>query len=327
MTTPSHIEADPQWLPHRIDLPGRRMQFLRIAREDIGAKEFLADRTPAAPQDDAWLPLDDVMAMRPDTGPLHFIFHTAFCRSTLLVRALDAGDISVGLSEPGIFAGLASGGEAVRPLVKPVLDLLSRPMAPGATTFVKPTNHANMLAPALMAARPDAKAVVMTNALPKFLGSVARRGLMGRRWGRQLYLETMGYAGMDLGMDAREQFSMTDMQAAGLAWFFAQRWFAMQMAGGAGSRFRVLDGDRFNENRCETLRAIAHFAKVDGLADRAESIAHGPLFAEHAKLGGAFAEQEEPSATAPEEAEQVGQWIGMIAARAGLDVPLAQTLF
>jgi hypothetical protein len=301
-----------------------------IPREELAKSTFLADRKPQTPEDEAWLPLDDVLAMQPETGKLHFVFHTAFCRSTLLVRALDMPGVSAGLSEPGIIAALVNAGEEGKALVKPVLDLLSRPQGPGEAVFLKPTNHANMLIPDMLGARRDAKAVLLTCGLAPFLRSVLRRGLLGRRWGRQLYLEMMSYAGMDLGLDAREQFSMTDMQAAGLAWLLAQRWFKALLGGGGGDRLRVLDGDCFNAERARTLEAIADLAGLDLPRGRAEEVAGGPLFGEHAKLGGEFPSNEDDKAPAPileEEIAQVGQWIGMIAEQARLQVPLKQTLF
>ncbi len=327
------IEADPAWLPHRIDAAARRVEFLRIPRAELSAPGFLAARKPAAASDRAVLAFDAVARMEPRTGPVHFIFHTAFCRSTLLVRALDIPGVSVGLSEPGIIVSLVNAGEAGAPLARPLLDLLSRPHAEGEMVFVKPTNHANRLMPALLAARPDAKAVLMTNALAPFLAAVVRKGLMGRRWGRQLFLELQSYAGMDFGMDGRENFAMTDLQAAGLAWFLNQRWFAMHLSGGDGPRLRVLDGDRFDAERARTLRAIVDLAGAKLPRDRAEAAANSPLFATHAKLGGDFAGQQAEAASrtdnpvTEEEIAQVGQWIGMIAQQARLEVPVKQTLF
>lgn len=327
------IEADPAWLPHRIDVATRQVEFLRITRAELSAPAFLADRKPAAASERALLTFDVVARMQPRTGPVHFIFHTAFCRSTLLVRALDIPGVAVGLSEPGIIASLVNAGKAGTALVRPILDLLSRPHAEDETVFVKPTNHANRLMPALLAARPDAKAVLMTGGLAPFLAAVVRRGLMGRRWGRQLLLEMQSYAGMDFGMDARESFAMTDLQAAGLAWFLNQRWFAMHLAGGEGPRLRVLDGERFDAERARTLRAIADLAGAKLSRERAEVAANGPLFASHAKLGGDFASQlaeitsRADSPVIEEEITQVGEWIGMIAQQAHLEAPVKQTLF
>lgn len=305
------------------------MQFVRVERAALSQPPFLADVQPAGADGEAWLSFAEVESLRPEAGPLHFIFHTAFCRSTLLVRALEFEGLSAGLAEPGIIAQLAGAGEAAQTLVKPVCDLLSRPWSAGEAVFVKPTNHANMLIPALLAARPDAKAVLMTNALAPFLESVAKRGLMGRRWGRQLYIEMMAYAGMDFGMDAREQFKMSDLQAASLGWFLSQRYFAGLLAGPFGKRMRVLDGDRFDLQRADTLEAVFDLTGVTAEVAQVTAMLEGPRFHNHAKLGGAFTQGEGKGTPAivTQEIEQMAQWIGMIAQQAGLAVPLRQTLF
>ena len=172
----------------------------------------------------------------------------------------------------------------------------------------------------------------MSNDLQVFLRSVARKGLMGRNWGRKLFLELQSYAGMDFGMDPRETFAMTDMQAAGLAWLLNQRFFALhlggQVPGVAPDRLRTLDGDRFDTVREDTLAAaFGHFgiAPTDGLAAK---LAAGPVFSQHAKLGGDFA-ADDAGGVDPrlvEEIAQVGQWTGLIAQQAGLKLPLPQTL-
>lgn len=328
MTDASKLASDPEWLPHRIDPAAGTLQFLRIPRGELSAPQFLADRTPANPAEEAFLPLESLPALQPETGPLHFLFHTAFCRSTLLVRALDIPGVATGLSEPGILVSLVNMGEAGTPLVKPMLDLLARRHAGGeGAVVVKPTNHANRLIPALLDAHPEARAVLMTNPLPGFLAAVVRKGMMGRRWGRQLYLEVIGYAGMDLGMDAREQFAMTDLQAAGLAWFLNQRYFAL-LLDRYPDRLRTLDGDVFNARRAETLVALAQLFDLPLAAAQAAGIAEGAVFASHAKRGGNFAATEAAdmaraqSPLVKEEIAQVARWIEMIAQQAGLEVPV-----
>lgn len=328
MTDASTLSRDPEWLPHRIDPGAGTLQFLHIPRGALSAPQFLADRTPATPADAAQLPLGALAALQPETGPLHFLFHTAFCRSTLLVRALDIPGVATGLSEPGILVSLTNMGEAGHPLIKPMLDLLARRHPGGeAAVVVKPTNHANRLIPALLDTRPDAKAVLMTNPLPAFLAAVVRKGMMGRRWGRQLYLEMMSYAGMDLGMDAREQFAMTDLQAAGLAWFLNQRYFAM-LLDRYPDRLRTLDGDVFNARRADTITAIASLFELPLDAAQAAGVVEGPVFSTHAKRGGDFSATEAmdseraQSPLVEEEIAQVGQWVELIARQAGLAVPV-----
>ena len=186
MSDAKTLAADPHWLPHRIDPVAGTMEFLRVERAALADTGFLADRTGETRA----LPLAEVQRLSPATGPLHFIFHTAFCRSTLLVRALDIPGVSAGLSEPGIIASLVNAGQAGEPLIAPVTQLLARPWGEGEAVFVKPTNHANRLVPALMNAAPQARAILMTNPLPSFLAAVIRKGMMGRRWGRQRRLSS-----------------------------------------------------------------------------------------------------------------------------------------
>lgn len=323
----NELATDPAWLPHQIATDARRADFLRIHPDSYKHSGFLADRVPVAPDDIASIGLGDLDRLQPETGPLHFIFHTAFCRSTLLARALNIPGVSVGMAEPGIFASLTNGGQAGAPLVAPMMHLLAKKRPGGEAVFAKPTNHSNRLIPALLAAVPDARAVLMTNPLDSFLRSVARKGMMGRRWGRNLFLEMQGYAGMDFGMDGRETFVMSDMQAAGLAWLLNQRFFAGLLKGPHGPRLTVLDGDRFNAERARTIGAVLDFASVAADTAQVEAAANGPVFATHAKLGTAFDEKPSEDAALAEEIAQVGEWVGMIAQQMGDGVPLRQTLF
>ncbi|MBB3035269.1 hypothetical protein [Alteriqipengyuania lutimaris] len=328
MTDFQSIAADPRWIPHRIDPAAGRLEFLHLTREALSQTGFLADRT--GPTQAIALSQLDRSAIAP--GPVHFIFHTAFCRSTLLVRALECPGVSAGLSEPGVIGSLVNAGQGGQPLVAPVVDLLARPWGQDEAVFVKPTNHANSLIPALMDSAPQARAILVTNPLPSFLAAVIRKGMMGRRWGRQLYLELMAYAGIDLGMDGREQFAMTDLQAAGLAWFLNQRYFDA-IARRYGDRTRVLDGDRFDAERARTLAAVGDFTGVAIDSGKAQEIARGPVFASDAKTGADFAEKARADASATQSAvvedeiAKVGEWIGIIAQQAGLQVPVRQTLF
>ncbi|NNC59753.1 MAG: hypothetical protein HKO05_07160 [Erythrobacter sp.] len=331
MTDARTIAADPSWLPHRIDTATRQVEFFKIARDTLADTGFLADRDPP-PQERAFVGWDEVAAMKPGSGNLHFIFHTAFCRSTLLVRAVDRPGTVAVLNEPFIIASMVNAGDAAKHLVAPLLALLARPWSKGESVIVKPTNHANMIIPTVMQQYPQARAVLMTNDLPVFLRSVARKGLMGRSWARKLFIELQSYAAMDFGLEPLDSFALTDMQAAALAWFLNQRYFSAHLdnrvKGVAADRFRLLDGDRFDAERAHTIDAMFAFFDIsvdDGVADK---LANGPVFDSHSKLGGAFAGDratEDPALA--EEIDQVGQWAGIIARQAGVDLPLKHSLF
>lgn len=332
MPTPETLRADPHWLPHAFDSARGVITFVRVPRERLGQPAFVSEIGHESGFNRVELPLSALAGKIPaSSAPVTFIFHTAFCRSTLLVRALEQPGISTGLSEPGIIANLVGAGQAGLAAVAPVASLLARPWSAGEAVFIKPTNHANMLAPALMQALPQARAVLMTNPLPSFLAAVVRKGMMGRRWGRQLYLEMMSYAGMDFGMDGREQFLMTDLQATALAWFLNQRHLAA-LAGMFGDRVRVMDGDAFGQDPAGRLAAVYRFAGKDVPDATISAIAQGPVFARDAKTGEDFVakaardDAATRSAITDDEIAKVAEWVGLIARQAGLDVPLAETI-
>ena len=108
MTDLGEIAANPDWLPHEINHSKRQVRFLKIDRSRIKERDFLANLTRA--EAEAWVSFDDVMAMKPENAPVSFIFHSGFCRSTLLLHALDVPRTSLGLNEPGVLNSLAGGG-------------------------------------------------------------------------------------------------------------------------------------------------------------------------------------------------------------------------
>lgn len=114
------------------------------------------------------------------------VLHGSFFRSTLLAKAQDIPGHSVGYSEPGILNDIAGHGTAAHALLPPVLALLSSPRSGAEVVFVKPRNHANGLIPALMAARPDACAIMLSSGCEAFLASIHRKGLPGRSRARRL---------------------------------------------------------------------------------------------------------------------------------------------
>lgn len=301
------------------------MIFVRVPDDRLTGPGFLFEFEPENAEDRLAVPLSRVDEIEVDTAPMHFIFHSAFCRSTLLVRALNIRGVSAGLSEPGILAAIAADPKALGPLITPILRLLARGRSNTRAIFIKPTNHANGLIPALLAASPQSTAILMTNPLEPFLLSVRKRGLMGHRWGRKLYLELQGYTPIDFGMPPDEVFAMTDLQAAGLAWLLNQNYFTTLAKGADRTRIRTLDGDYFNRHRGETISAVLKFA-ADG-EDFAvpEDLGASDVFRQHSKLGGQVSNPVADEAT-DQEIAQVEQWLDLIGEQLGLQLPVSQTL-
>ena len=107
MVDPRTVLTSPNWLPHSFDMASGSLQFINIARERLSQPAFLADAAGEAGIESAAIPVAKMTGGESEIAPIHFVFHTAFCRSTLLVRALEQPGICSGLSEPGILANLA----------------------------------------------------------------------------------------------------------------------------------------------------------------------------------------------------------------------------
>jgi hypothetical protein len=98
------------------DCESGRMDFVRLRRESYRRSIFLDGRTVTADPVIRSIPIADVLRALPDTPrpPMHFIFHAAFCCSTLLARHLEALPALVVLKEPEILAQLAERSHRLR---------------------------------------------------------------------------------------------------------------------------------------------------------------------------------------------------------------------
>jgi hypothetical protein len=182
----------------------------------------------------------DSLDLAPPPAPIHFIFHSAFCCSTLLANGLDRAGLATSLKEPVILNDLVgwrqrgATGRQIAEVLDCALTLLARPFAAGEAVIVKPSNVVNGLAPLILRMRPDARALLLYAPLPMFLTSIAKKGLDGRMWVRNLFmrLRTDGLAAR-LGFDDKEFFSQTDLQIAASAWLAQQALFAEMMTAAA----------------------------------------------------------------------------------------------
>lgn len=331
LTGLSEILRDPAWLPHRFDARSNQVQFVHLTRAQIRDYTFLADLQPSHDKA-SWHPVAAINQAEIAPGRSHYIFHTAFVRSTLLTRALNFPSKSIGLSEPQILNDLALAGVAGQRALPLVLSLLSRPFADGEAVVIKASNTANELIPAILAAQPAARAILLTGSVESFLLSVHKKGMFGRRWARRLYMHVAKHVPFDVGLSESERFEATDLQFAGLAWLL-QRWqFATLLTSQPHDRVSSLDSVKFNQSRGETLHALSRFFNLNLATEQVIEMVGGPVFTTHAKKGGdvdARLEKEAQAADMPvveDEIRMVAEWITQIRLQAGLPHQLANPL-
>jgi hypothetical protein len=323
------VATQAEWVPHTFDTEGSRLTSFFVPREEHRSQPFLwnpelnfREATHLASGLRAHLPPDG-------GGTPHFIFHTAFCCSTLLVRACAEARGAIGLNEPAILNNLAhrmaaENGSANRARLDLVLSLLGRSFDPGGSVIVKPTNFANALIDPILGMRPKAKAVLLYSNLETMLYSVARRGALGRVWGRQLYDAYAGFSRLDFGFSAAESFLQTDLQIAGLGWLMEVHHLE-QVARAHPDRTLMLQADDLLADPGTVLDRVYRFFHLGHQPDRIASAVDGPIFSTHSKdrrvqynRGLREQERERVLALHAEEVRMVAGWIDAIARHVGI---------
>ncbi len=326
----------PDWLAHRYDEGHDAVHFVKAPRDLRRSIPFLTDE---------YLKLDDAptivrraeaLAGVPDGKPTHFIFHSAYCCSTLLAQAFDIRGVSHSLSEPQILNDMVGwrhrGGDPAQigMVTSGALQLLARPFESGETTIIKPSNIVNGLATALLSIRPDAKAVLLYAPLRLFLGSIARKGMWGRLWVRELLSRQLAEGMVDLGFEPRDYLLQTDLQAAAVGWLAQHRLFA-SMAQKWPERVRTLNSETLIAEPDAAMKALAELYGIELSDDRIAAIV-SDVFARDSKSGADFAsgrraaDQSAAEALHADEIEKVTTWAEAVAASAGVDMTLPAPL-
>jgi hypothetical protein len=330
---PPSIEAavhDATWLPHRYDPGYDAVHLLPVPRATHRRATFLTDDYLPVGLQPLVVSRADAAAALPPLAPIHFVFHSAYCCSTLIARAFDRPGWAMGLKEPLILNDIVGwrrrGGQGpdMAGVLNDVLSLLARPFAPGEAVIVKPSNVTAGIAAAMLALRPGAAALLLRAPLRTYLGSVAKKGLDGRLWVRTLLLGLLDDGLVDLGFSARDHLGHSDLQVAAVGWLAQQALFAGLVARFGPARIRTLDSETLMR---DPGAAMVSLAALFGLpldsAGLAEILA-GPAFTRHSKSDAAFAaadravEHQDAATLHADEIEKVAQWAELVAERAGI---------
>ena len=328
--SPQDVTSDPEWIPHTYDAAGTALTFVHVPKSAREKLMFLSDEHFAGNHEKATLPAEAVAdALDGVPGaPLHFVFHTSFCCSTLLARALDIPGKSAVLREPDVLINLAnriirSDDPANRKRLELVTRLLDRPPGADETVIVKPSNFGNRLADILLSGRPGSQAILLYSDVETLLRSLLKRGMFGRIFGRRLFTQLLGWSPLNLGYRPEELLQLTDVQAVALAWLMQISHFDA-IARAFGDRVMLLDSAAL---LAEPSAAIGQAQALFGLGlgeSEIESIARGPVFAKHSKFSdrdysAEDRRKEHESATEAhsDEIDMVVKWIEAVAANLG----------
>ncbi len=335
---PDQLSNAPAWMPFDYDAQADDFLFAYLPKDVQRRLTFLDPRYMGG------VPLSDPITADalehigdPPARPAHFIFHTAFCCSTLLARALDIPGVSMGLKEPAVLVSLAGAmsraGETseFKRALGVALDLLARPLSAGETQIVKPSNLTNVLAPSIMRVRPQTKAIVIYSSLEDLLRSTARKGPAGHAFSRELTAFLENFTPRSLLDSPLRPF--TDFEHAAYAWLI-QAQLLSTMARELGSeRVRMLDCATLLASPTEALGEAGLLFELKTSPETWSSVAEGPVFREHAKqMGTPFsahdrrAELEDVTTSSKAEIADTIDWALAVVRSAELDIDLAGAL-
>lgn len=244
----------------------------------------------------------------------------------------------MGLKEPVILndmSGWHGRGATPKQLLEVMdhaLRMLGRSFTPGEATIIKPSNVTNVLAPAMMALRPEARALLLYAPLRTFLGSVARKGMWGRLWVRELLGKLVRGGIVDLGFTNDDYLRHTDLQTAAVGWLAQQALFHRMIRQFGTARIRTIDSETLLKHRGEAFGALAALYALALDASTINDIVTGPAFSEHSKFRTSFGheertvEAEDGFSVHADEIDKVTSWAEAVAANAGIPMALPASL-
>ncbi len=334
----TNVTLDPDWLAHRYQPDGDKVHFLHTSRAIHQEATFISDEYLPRDLERRIFNRTDVAVLEGANQNAHFILHSGFCCSTLLARAFDLENISMGLKEPvilqdatGYYFGATDKPKA-REIVKNLLELLARPFNPSETTIIKPSCTVNGLAEQFMHILPESRAVIIYAPLPIFLGSIARKQITGRLWAREHFAELRKMGLIDLGFDDDQYFRQTDLQIAAAAWLAQQGIFQKLLRRYGVDRIKVIDSETLLAKPHEVITSMSQLYRLNLNDQQIGEIVNGPAFNSHSKHGTKFDRQgrnEERSSAESlhaDEIEKVAFWAEKVAETVGIDIDLKAPL-
>ncbi len=290
----TNILTDPDYFPWRINTQTRAVEFHQISRAQIVEAAFLDHRAPGASNPKTSLSVaalkNESDSQKTPRSPA-YIFHTAFCASTLICRCLDQPGNALSLREPQILMDLSgarrfegqSGQALFNDSFQQINMLMSRPHEGNERAIIKPSNGANDLLVDVLKLMPDAPVLLLFTQLRPFLISVLKRGEQGRLFVRSLLHHPWGTDPRLQNMPKEQALGLTDLQACALVWFLQTETFAKALANHPSTRIRALRSDEFQQNPTKSLNAIDDFFGLSLGAKQIDETIKGPLFMQDAK--------------------------------------------
>jgi hypothetical protein len=221
---PVDAAADPHWFPECFDQVRGEICLVQTDSNDLSVQTFLDHRWKRDRAQRVRLRIEELRQQRSNPSPLAIIWHTGFCCSTLLAKALQNGWV-LSLCEPQILPEIADAGReglfarnaGLRGLPRFTLDLLARPLEPNSAIVLKPAPAANVLLPEA-ARRPNTRNLFLYSDCRSFLISIAGQKEDGAKYARRMFLNIVGDGHPQFQWPPARLFLLSDLEIAALVW-------------------------------------------------------------------------------------------------------------
>jgi|GEM_PF-1281825 len=298
--------ANPEWFVPLV-VPEKGTAIVKpMSRGDYSRASFLDSRLIPNGSNYNVVLLQDIVQQyrksRPASRPMNFIFHTAFCGSTLLCRCLDKPGVCLPYKEPFLLhqlgfsrrgmnmpfvtsghplSGVLSEDLGGCSLLELALAITGRTFSKSEIPVIKPTDSCINIASDLMFYHPDSAAILLYDKLESFIVTMLkkpeRRHYMRAHIARaRVDLSQLGLLG------SINPYQLSDACAACFVWL-GMIYHYLELVGGAHKNVRTLESAVFFETPEETLKAISLLFGLSLDDEHIRSVINGPVFASDAK--------------------------------------------
>jgi hypothetical protein len=282
---------DARWFPVGFDARSGEISFVATDRRSVAEQAFLDGRWNrdglARRRESVKALLGKASQLRPR---MNFIWHTGFCCSTLLAKALDHPARNLSLCEPQILVEIAdakrAGAFAHNPsaarIPQVVFQFLGRSFSPGAGVTVKPAPAANHLLPEA-ALHTAGKMLFLYSDCRSFLISIAKMSEDGRKYARRMFLAILADGNPQAQWPAGQLLKFSDLEIAALVWHMQIAQFRRDWPDVAASRAMSLDCDALLVSPLDTVSKVGAFFELELDGEHLADVVGGPLFRRNAK--------------------------------------------
>lgn len=205
MTSLNNVILDPNYLAYRFDFNSECVEFLPIEKNQLRqlsflrADAFMQERVTEAVS----VPLADLVelveqpAQSLQFNPPRFVFHTAYCASTFVSRALDLPEVTLSLREPQLLLDAANAKRLqwkskttslnFTQLPKLALVLLHKHVNDDERLIIKPINSVNNIIQEILHEVGQTRSLILYTGARRFLLSTLKQGEQARQTTRAMF--------------------------------------------------------------------------------------------------------------------------------------------